>query len=86
MWKDTAKKEGLVQNPECWYRFNIPMANIHKFEIKEDILIDKELIEETTLLIHLKKPLSVEKQLKGSEREHAGNKDKNPVVSILDMT
>ncbi len=40
MWKDTAKKEGLVQNPECGYRFNIPMSNIHKFEIKEEFYID----------------------------------------------
>jgi len=60
MWKENIK-EGLVANPECWYRFNIPMSNIHKFEIKEELLVGDEVTEITTILIHLKKPLSVEK-------------------------
>lgn len=68
MWKDSIKTE-YVQDPECWYRFNIPMANIHKFEIKEELKLGDGLIEETTILIHLKKPVSVEKQLKGHEKE-----------------
>lgn len=62
-----------------WYRFDIPLANIERFEIKEDLLIDTTVESTAIILIYLYKPVTV-------LMEFTKEKDKHPIVSFLDLT